>query len=84
MEDVASGSAAFVLNGSTAMNIDIPQYAYHIDAKTGEQSPGVIIQAERTTDGKELVAMQPIGKAGPLVALLGEYKLLGKSRPNGE
>ena len=83
-EDIASGDAAFLLADSKAMNIEIPQYAYHIEAGTGKRSAGIIIQAERTPDGKELVAMQPFGNAGKLVALLGEYKLLGKVPPKGD
>jgi hypothetical protein len=83
-EDIASGDAAFLTADSRAMNIEIPQYALHIDARTGKRSPGIIIQAERTPEGKELVAMQRIGEVGQLVGLLGEYKLLGKVPPEGD
>jgi hypothetical protein len=80
-EDVASGDAAFFLGTSTPLSIEIPQYAYHIDGKNAKRTPGIIIQAERTPDGKELAAMLPIGGGGHLVGLLSEFKLLGKVQP---
>jgi hypothetical protein len=85
-EDMANGDAAFFLPGSGTqpMKIEIPQYAYHVDAETGKRSAGIIIQAERAANGTELVAMQPIEGGGPLIALLGEYQLLGRLPPKGE
>jgi hypothetical protein len=83
-EDLARGDAAFFLGMSDPIKIEIPQYAFHIDEQTGKRSAGIIIQGERTPYGKELVAMQPIDGGGHVVALLAEYKLLGKAQPNGE
>jgi hypothetical protein len=83
-DDLAIGDAAFLLGASEPMKIEIPQYAYHIDEQTGKRTPGVVIQAERAPDGKELVAMQPIGGGGYLVAFLGEYKLLGRIPPKDD
>jgi len=75
-EDIANGNAAFFLagDGVAAMRIEIPQYAYHIDDKTG-------MQAERTSDGKELLAMQQVEGGGKMIGLFAEFKLLGKLPP---
>ncbi len=83
-EDLATGNTAFLLVTSEAMEIEIPQYAYHVDTQTGKSSAGIIFQAERTPDGKQLLAMQLIGEGGKLVALLAEFKLLGKVAPKSE
>lgn len=80
-EDVAKGDAAFFLGMSEPLPIEIPQYAYHIEEQTGKRTAGFIVQAERTPDGRELAAMIPVGGEGPLVALLAEFKLLGKVQP---
>jgi hypothetical protein len=81
-DDLTKGDAAFVLGVSAALQIEIPQYAYHIEEQTGKRLAGIIIQAERTPDGKELAAMQPVAGGGYMVAMLSEFKLLGKQPPN--
>ena len=83
-DDIAKGDAVFSLNASEPMKIEIPQYAYHIDEQTGKKSPGIIVQAERTSDGMELLAMQSVADGGELVGLLREFKLLGKTPPTGD
>jgi hypothetical protein len=82
-DDVARGDAVFFLMGSgvVSLDIEIPLYAYHIEERSGKRTAGIIIQAERTADGKELVAMQPVDWSGPVVALRAEYQLLGKAAP---
>jgi hypothetical protein len=79
-EDLAAGNGAFVLGAGEPISIEIPQYAYHIEAP-GKRTAGIVIQAERSSDGKELVAMQPIGGNGHIVGLFSEYQLLGKIPP---
>jgi hypothetical protein len=83
-EDLAKGDAAFYVGASEPMKIEIPQYAYQIDEQTGTRSAGIIVQAERTPDGKELVAMQPVGGGGVHIGFLAEYKLLGKVPPKSD
>ena len=89
-ENIAQGNAAFMLpnnggrNPSQAMNIEIPQYCYHTDSSSGKRTRGILIQAERASDGKELAAMQTIGDGGHVVGLLKEFTLLGKTPPAKE
>ncbi len=51
--DIKNGSAAFALNQSgkpTAIEIDVPQYAFQVDYITGEHIPVILIQAEKIGD----------------------------------
>jgi hypothetical protein len=83
-DDVAKGDAAFFLGMSEPLTIEIPQYAYHVEEKTGKRTAGIVVQAERTPDGKDLVAIHPVEGGGHLVGMLGEFKLLGKVPPKGD
>ena len=86
-DDITKGNAAFVLADQDGnprgkpIDIEIPQYCYHINAETRRRSPAILIQAEQDNHGRQLVAIQQIG-GGNMVCLLAELELLGKDRPN--
>jgi hypothetical protein len=80
-DDVTQGNAAFMLPGSQAMNIVIPQYGYHNDPDSGKRVPGIVIQAERAPDGKELAGMKRLDDGSFVVGLIKEFTLLGTSQP---
>jgi len=85
-QDILERKATFLLKSgnetlSTALEIDIPQYALHINKHNDEETPGVIIQAEKVTDGPELVGFIPVHSQIPVTAPLHEFRLLGKNKP---
>jgi len=78
-DDLNKGDAAFLTSDGTPMTtIEIPQYAYL--QQGGKRIQGIVIQAERTKDGKELIGMKSLA-GSHLVGMLWEYKLLGKTPP---
>ncbi len=83
-DDIATGNAVFVLEAAgkiigEPIDITIPQYAYHVDKKTGERTPGIIIQAEEAR-GNKIVGMRKFDGT-EIAGLLREYELLGTKRP---
>jgi len=83
-DDIAAGNALFVLEAGgkiigKPLDIKIPQYAYHIDEKTGKRTPGIIIQAEHA-QGKKIVGMRTLNGT-EIAGLFREYELLGGERP---
>ena len=85
-QDVIEGRAAFLLqSGDTAqsspLNIEIPQYAIHIDPYSLEETPGVLIQAEQIDD-QQLAGFIPFNSEVPITTSLSEFKLLGTAKPN--
>jgi hypothetical protein len=82
-KDVKAGHAVFVLqsdsreSNAASLDIDIPQYALHLNKKTGEETPGVIIQAEEAAQGQKIIGFIPIGSKKLVAALLHEFTLLG-------
>ena len=81
-KDIKDGSAVFVLqSGAAPIDIEIPQYALHINKKTGVETPGVIIQAEQADQGQKVVGFAPIGSSKFLAALFHEFELLGTKKP---
>jgi hypothetical protein len=79
-EDVKAGNAVFVLRSGgrlvgTPLKLEIPQYAIHVDAKSGEQTPGFIIQAKRAGDQSVIGFLVLPGRTA-LAATLPEFKLL--------
>ncbi len=86
-QDLMEGRAAFLLKSgnelfSTPLEIDIPQYALHINKSNNEETSGIIIQAEKTDDGQELVGFIPVHSQAPVTTSLHEFRLLGKSTPH--
>ena len=90
--DVAAGNAVFsagvgsATGKSTALRIQIPQYAYYNEG--GTNIPVVVLQAERTEIRKpsgEVVQLTFVGLLMPngkkLVAALPNIKLLGRVAP---
>ena len=83
-DDIDTGNAVFVLESAgkaigKSLDITIPQYAFHVDKKTGERTPGIIIQAEQAR-GNKIVGMRTF-YGTEIAGLLGEYELLGTERP---
>lgn len=84
-EDVKKGCAAFVIKAhnqlaGTPLNIKIPQYAIHVDEKTGKEAPVVVIQAEENA-GIQAVGYAEVGSSAIGAALLRELHLLGTVKP---
>jgi hypothetical protein len=83
-DDIDKGNAVFVLEASgkvigQPLDITIPQYAYHVDKKTGKRTPGIIIQAEQA-QGNKIIGMRTF-HGTEMAGLLGEYELLGVEKP---
>lgn len=85
--DVTAGNAVFLLQSKegspngTPLGIDIPQYAIHTDEQTGEQTAGVVIQAEEAAHGQKAVGFVAIGSHEHRAGLLHEFTLLGTNKP---
>ncbi len=86
-EDINAGCAVFMLQSEDGqlngrpMDIDIPQYAIHINEESGEETPGVIIQAEEAAHGPQAIGFVPLNSSEFQVGLLQEFRLLGTSKP---
>ena len=83
-DDIDTGNAVFVLEAAgkvigKPLDITIPQYAYHVDKKTGKRTPGIIIQAEQA-QGNKIVGMRTLSGT-EIAGLLREYELLGTEQP---
>ncbi|PKA78995.1 hypothetical protein ATI14_6161 [Pseudomonas tolaasii NCPPB 2192] len=84
-EDIETGCAAFLINvqgkpAGTPINVDVPQYALHVDEATGKETPVIIIQAEGN-GATEVVGYQELGSDQLGAALLREVRLLGTRKP---
>lgn len=84
--DINEGAAVFLLqsegvNIGSPMNLDIPQYAIHIDGETGEKSNVVVIQAEEA-NGQQVIGALIVGSNEFMAGLVNEFNLLGKDVPN--
>lgn len=83
--DIDSGCAAFLINvqgkpAGTPINVDVPQYALHVDEATGKETPVIIIQAEEN-GATRIVGYQELGSDQLGAALLREVRLLGTQKP---
>jgi hypothetical protein len=83
--DVQAGNAAFVLKeggvpAGIPLDLPVPQYAIHVDAETGWQTAGVVIQAEEA-GSLSIVGMLVLRDGSHLVGRLGEFTLLGIVKP---
>lgn len=83
--DVDTGCAAFVINvkgqaAGTPIQLDIPQYALHVDEASGKETPVIIIQAEENGEIKA-VGYRELGTEQLGAALLREVRLLGIKKP---
>jgi hypothetical protein len=84
-EDVNAGRAVFVLQGhdgpvGTPIDMELPQYAYHIDQDRGTKTPGILIQAEEM-NGQQIAGFFSLSDRSHMAATLGEFQLLGTRRP---
>jgi hypothetical protein len=80
--DAEQGNAAFSMDGQakSALEIDIPQYAWWTD-ENGSRHPVIVIQAEEAPDGTKIIGLlKPDGQH--MVATGPELTLLGKSKPD--
>jgi hypothetical protein len=75
--DIRAGIAVFhIPSGSTPHPIQLPICAIHHDAKTGEATPVVVIQAAAAA-GKVLIGARPL-EGGNMVGLLTEVDLVAE------
>ena len=84
-EDAKLGNAAFAIEvgGKVAgkpLDIEIPQYAIHVEDKTGKETPVIIIQAEEG-NGIKAIGYKVVGTSEIGVCLLRELRLLGTTKP---
>ena len=84
--DVNEGRAVFVLQADgqsigQPLEIGVPQYAFHIDERTKQRTPCVIIQAEEAR-GQRLVGCRTLPDGMIMAALFHEFEMLGE-RPGG-
>jgi hypothetical protein len=84
--DISNDAAVFLLKSNgiyigKPMSIDIPQYAIHTDGESGVKTNVIIIQAEEA-NGQQVLGALNIETNGFLAGLYGEFKLLGKQKPN--
>lgn len=83
--DLKKGCAAFMIGDTgtsegTPLNVEIPQYAWHVDEKTGKKAPVILIQAEEGS-GIKAVGYREFESSSIGVALLSEMILLGSKKP---
>lgn len=84
-DDVRDGRAVFLAKSGDvyigqSLNIQVPQYAYHVDGESGRRTRCVIIQAEEA-GGQKLVGAIQIADGAALAGLLSEFELLGREKP---
>jgi len=59
------------------LGISVPQYAFHIDQKTKQRTPCVIIQAEEAR-GQRLIGCRTLPDGEIMAALFHEFEMLGE------
>jgi hypothetical protein len=84
-DDVASGSAIFVLQDSgtpigRSIDIVVPQYGFHID-EDGVKRQCIVIQAEEAR-GKRLIGAYRLPEREMFAGFYDEFELLGTSPPH--
>lgn len=83
--DIKKGCATFMIGNTdtsagTPLNIEIPQYAWHVDQKSGKKTPVILIQAEESS-GIKAVGYKELDSHSLGAALLSEMILLGSNKP---
>lgn len=82
--DIDAGNAVFAVEVGgqivgVAIDIEIPQYAIHVDEAAQVRTRVIVIQAERA-EGLEIVGYRTLaGEFG--AATLAEFELLGREKP---
>ncbi len=84
-DDVKDHCAVFVAmsEGKSVgkpLHVAIPQYAYHVDKKTGEKTPVILIQAEDAM-GMKMAGFIVVGPNNMMVDLMDSLQLLGTKKP---
>ncbi len=84
--DFQAGRAVFLLQAEDVsagrpLDIEIPQYAYHVDEKAKERTAVVIIQAEELDDKRYAGAIN-IESGQLILGFLWEFELLGSRSPD--
>ncbi len=84
--DQEAGNAVFVAQVGDQVvgqpiDIVIPQYAFHVDAKTSVRTPVIVLQAERA-QGLEVVGYVIIATGDHAIGKLQELELLGLQPPS--
>jgi len=84
--EVSAGAAVFVLQDAGKpighpIDIELPQYAFHVDADSGEKRPCVVIQAEEAR-GQRLIGAYVLPERTLLAGFYNEFQLLGTSPPH--
>ena len=88
-DDIDAGRAAFLVPGprgptddpiGTPLDLETPQYAYHVDMASGTKVPGILIQAIEVR-GTKLGAIIRLHDRKYTVATMDEFDLLGTKPP---
>ncbi|SFW20267.1 hypothetical protein [Luteibacter sp. UNCMF366Tsu5.1] len=84
--DAKRGCAVFVIEkggviGGMPMDIQIPQYAWHIDQPSAKRTAVILIQAEESS-GIKAVGYREVSSHSLGAALLSEMILLGTDKPD--
>ena len=67
--------------GGTPLDIQIPQYAWHVDQASRKRTAVILIQAEESS-GIKAVGYRELGSSSLGAALLSEMVLLGTDKPD--
>jgi len=83
--DVTAGAAVFVLKDAgkpigQPIDIVLPQYAIHVDSKTGEKLYCIVIQAEEAR-GQRMIGAYILPRREPYAGFFAEFRLLGITPP---
>ncbi|NKC00305.1 MAG: hypothetical protein GKR90_17715 [Pseudomonadales bacterium] len=84
--DAKAGSAAFVLKANDVvvgepLDLEIPQYAVHVNVETGARTRVVLIQAEGF-EGMKILGAIEVDSGGTMAGLFTEFELLGTRIPS--
>ncbi len=85
VSDLSQNCAAFLIggpekSGGTPLDIQIPQYAFHVDGASGKKTPVIVLQAEERS-GIKAVGYKEVQTSTIGAGLLSEMQLLGTSKP---
>jgi hypothetical protein len=85
LRDAQEGNAVFVAESggralSTPLDIDVPQYAFLDEARTGRKTRVIVIQAERAA-GTDTIGYLDLATGKKGVTTLAEIRLLGRTPP---
>ncbi|KND47082.1 MAG: hypothetical protein AB199_01480 [Parcubacteria bacterium C7867-004] len=79
--DVKEGRAVFFVDpGGNPIDMDIPQYAWHIDNETKQSTLWIIVQAEEQGGVRVFGAVDP-ETGGNFAGLDNEFLLIGRKLP---